>query len=60
MPVAACALIRPKRTTARDADRPRSGTWLDYVAGTAWALGEAGLGLVVLTGANTTAVNFDG
>ena len=25
-----------------EADRPRSGTWLDYVAGTAWALGEAG------------------
>jgi galactokinase len=24
------------------ADRPRSGTWLDYVAGTAWALGDAG------------------
>jgi galactokinase len=24
-------------------DRPRSGSWLDYVAGTAWALGEAGL-----------------
>jgi galactokinase len=26
-----------------ETDRPRSGTWLDYVAGTAWALGEAGL-----------------
>jgi galactokinase len=26
-----------------DADRPRAGTWLDYVAGTAWALREAGL-----------------
>ena len=25
------------------ADRPRSGSWLDYVAGTAWALREAGL-----------------
>jgi galactokinase len=24
-------------------DRPRTGTWLDYVAGTAWALREAGL-----------------
>jgi len=24
-------------------DRPRGGTWLDYVAGTAWALREAGL-----------------
>jgi galactokinase len=24
-------------------DRPRAGTWLDYVAGTAWALAEAGL-----------------
>jgi galactokinase len=23
--------------------RPRAGTWLDYVAGTAWALAEAGL-----------------
>src|SRR5262249_2689605 len=22
--------------------RPRAGTWLDYVAGTAWALGETG------------------
>ena len=28
-----------------EADRPRTGTWLDYVAGTAWALGEAGLPL---------------
>src|SRR5207342_752794 len=26
-----------------DRDRPKAGTWLDYVAGTAWALGEAGL-----------------
>ncbi|HYH93492.1 MAG TPA: galactokinase [Candidatus Saccharimonadales bacterium] len=25
------------------ADRPRAGTWLDYVAGTAWALREADL-----------------
>jgi galactokinase len=25
-----------------DAERPRDGTWLDYVAGTAWALAEAG------------------
>jgi galactokinase len=24
-------------------DRPRAGTWLDYIAGTAWALAEAGL-----------------
>jgi galactokinase len=26
-----------------DTGRARAGTWLDYVAGTAWALGEAGL-----------------
>ena len=26
-----------------DHTRPRDGTWLDYVAGTAWALAEAGL-----------------
>jgi galactokinase len=26
-----------------DRARPKAGTWLDYVAGTAWALGEAGL-----------------
>jgi len=26
-----------------DRPRPRDGTWLDYVAGTAWALAEAGL-----------------
>lgn len=25
------------------ADRPRAGAWMDYVAGTAWALSEAGL-----------------
>lgn len=28
-----------------DAGRPRTRTWLDYVAGTAWALAEAGLPL---------------
>jgi len=28
-----------------DAGRPRAGTWLDYVVGTAWALAEAGLPL---------------
>jgi galactokinase len=28
-----------------DATRARAGTWLDYLAGTAWALGEAGLPL---------------
>ena len=28
-----------------DDARPKAGTWLDYVAGTAWALGEAGLPL---------------
>src|SRR5438309_10250897 len=26
-----------------DTARPKAGTWLDYVAGTAWALQEAGL-----------------
>jgi len=26
-----------------DSARPKADTWLDYVAGTAWALGEAGL-----------------
>src|SRR3954465_14035321 len=26
-----------------DAPRPKAGTWLDYVVGTAWALEEAGL-----------------
>ncbi len=26
-----------------DGSRPRDGTWLDYIAGTAWALAEAGL-----------------
>ena len=30
--------------------RPKAGTWLDYVAGTAWALGEAGLPLTGLRG----------
>jgi galactokinase len=33
-----------------DASRPKAGTWLDYVAGTAWALGEAGLPLTGLRG----------
>jgi galactokinase len=28
-----------------DAPRPRAGTWLDYIVGEAWALGEAGLPL---------------
>jgi galactokinase len=28
-----------------DASRPKAGSWLDYVAGTAWALGEAGLSM---------------
>ena len=32
------------------ADRPRSGSWLDYVAGTAWALREAGLPIGGLRG----------
>jgi galactokinase len=30
--------------------RPKAGTWLDYVAGTAWALGEAGLRCTGLRG----------
>ena len=33
-----------------DAPRPKAGTWLDYVAGTAWALDEAGLPLTGLRG----------
>ena len=33
-----------------DTPRPRAGTWLDYVAGTAWALAEAGLPLKGLRG----------
>jgi galactokinase len=33
-----------------DAVRPKTGTWLDYVAGTAWALTEAGLPLTGLRG----------
>jgi galactokinase len=33
-----------------DAPRPRAGTWLDYVVGTAWALGEIGLPLTGLRG----------
>lgn len=33
-----------------DAERPRDGSWLDYVAGTAWALTEAGRPLVGLRG----------
>jgi galactokinase len=33
-----------------DVSRPKSGTWLDYVAGTAWALTEAGLPLSGLRG----------
>jgi len=33
-----------------DAARPKSGTWLDYVVGTAWALGEASLPLRGLRG----------
>jgi galactokinase len=33
-----------------DASRPKAGTWLDYVAGTAWALDEAGLPLTGLRG----------
>ena len=33
-----------------DEPRPKAGTWLDYVAGTAWALDEAGLPLTGLRG----------
>ena len=33
-----------------DSTRPKAGTWLDYVAGTAWALGEAGLPCTGLRG----------
>jgi len=33
-----------------DEPRARTGTWLDYVAGTAWALAEAGLPLTGLRG----------
>ena len=33
-----------------DSARPRDGTWLDYVAGTAWALAEAGHRTVGLRG----------
>lgn len=33
-----------------DATRPRRGTWIDYPAGTAWALAEAGVALHGLRG----------
>src|SRR6185369_14510141 len=33
-----------------DTPRPKTGTWLDYVAGTAWSLAEAGLPLSGLRG----------
>ena len=33
-----------------DSTRPKAGAWLDYVAGTAWALGEAGLPCTGLRG----------
>jgi galactokinase len=33
-----------------DEQRPKNGTWLDYIAGTAWALTEAGLPLTGLRG----------
>jgi galactokinase len=33
-----------------DRPRPKAGTWLDYIAGTAWALAEAGLPLTGLRG----------
>ena len=34
--------------------RPKAGTWLDYVVGTAWALGEAGLPMTGLRGVIAT------
>jgi galactokinase len=37
-------------------DRPRAGTWLDYVAGTAWALAEAGLPVRGLRGVISTSL----
>jgi galactokinase len=37
-----------------DAPRPKTGTWLDYVAGTAWALGQAGLPISGLRGVIAT------
>ena len=37
-----------------DNARPKAGTWLDYVTGTAWALGEAGLPLTGLRGVIAT------
>ena len=37
-----------------DTPRPKAGTWLDYVAGTAWALGEAGLPLTGFRGVIAT------
>jgi len=37
-----------------DHPRPKAGTWLDYVVGTAWALGEAGLPLTGLRGVIAT------
>ena len=40
---------RPTASTSTT-PRPRAGTWLDYVAGTAWALTEAGLPLTGLRG----------
>jgi galactokinase len=33
-----------------DAPRPKAGTWLDYVVGVAWALGEAGMPMTGLRG----------
>lgn len=33
-----------------DAARPRDGSWLDYIAGTAWALAEAGFATTGLRG----------
>ena len=39
-----------RRAFELDVHRPRDGSWMDYVAGTAWALAEAGLPLTGLRG----------
>lgn len=39
-----------RRAFELDVHRPRDGSWMDYIAGTAWALAEAGLPLTGLRG----------
>ncbi len=39
-----------QRAFELDVHRPRDGSWMDYIAGTAWALTEAGLPLTGLHG----------